>query len=196
MNEKANNNVTMVPCDMSTDGGGWIVFQRRVSGSVDFNLGWKAYKEGFGDLKGNFWLGLENLHRLAAPGKGAILRIEMKHTYDGNKVYHEKYSKFEVHNEASGYKLTVDGASGDAKDSLEYHNAMKFTTFDNDQDGASHLNCAIYISGGWWYNGCVHSNLNGRFPTSTSYHKDITWLGIKGTHGLITFSEMKLKAMA
>ena len=196
MNEEPNNNVIMVPCDMSTDGGGWIVFQRRVSGSVDFNLGWKAYKEGFGDPNGNFWLGLDNLHKLAGPGKGATLRVDMKHAHVGSKVYYEKYSKFEVNNEASGYKLTVGGASGDAKDSLKYHNSMRFTTFDKDQDGHSTGNCATHCSGGWWYNGCIHSNLNGRFSVSASNHQYMTWVGIKGTHGLITFSEMKLKILA
>ncbi|KAI8747795.1 BgiBFREP21.3 [Biomphalaria glabrata] len=38
-----------VMCDTKTDGGGWIIFQRRINGKVDFYRGWQEYRDGFGD---------------------------------------------------------------------------------------------------------------------------------------------------
>ena len=43
-------------CDMVTDGGGWLVIQRRLpKGKVNFVRKWDDYENGFGDLEGEFW---------------------------------------------------------------------------------------------------------------------------------------------
>ena len=53
-------------CNMSVDGGGWVVLQRRFDGSVDFNQNWAVCEHTFGNMTGEYWLGLIKMHRLTA----------------------------------------------------------------------------------------------------------------------------------
>ncbi len=183
-------------CDMVVDGGGWIVFQRRIDASVDFYRDWAQYKRGFGSITGNYWIGLENLHLLAAPGRGAVLRVEVRHIEDTD-AKHAYYSTFEIGNEVDGYMIKTGGYKGNAGDSLEIQNNMKFTTFDRDNDSDSGKNCAVRYHGAWWYNQCHESNLNSRVPPSprddTTY---MSWKSLKNKYGGIVYSEMKLRYLA
>ena len=121
-----------VYCDMVTDGGGWSVFQRRQDGSVNFYRNWIDYANGFGNLTGEFWLGLGKINRLTQKGFNS-LRVEFG-DYDGNTAY-AKYSTFNVGDSTTEYTLTVGGHSGTARDSLIYpHNGRKFSTKDNDNE--------------------------------------------------------------
>ena len=107
-----------VLCDMTTDGGGWTVFQRRLDGSVDFYRDWESYKNGFGDLNGEFWLGNDNLHRLTA-FDDVTLRVDLE-DFEGNKTYAE-YTTFKVADEVDKYRLLIGGYSGTAGESMIYH---------------------------------------------------------------------------
>ena len=107
-----------VLCDMTTDGGGWTVFQRRLDGSVDFFRDWKSYKEGFGSLSGEFWLGNDNLHRLTA-ADDVMLGVELE-DFDGSIKYAE-YTTFKIADEVDKYRLLVEGYKGTAGDSMKPH---------------------------------------------------------------------------
>ena len=163
------------------------MFQRRVDASVNFFRRWGAYKQGFGDMEGNFWLGLEKLHKLAAPGKGAILRVDLKHMDFAEKKY-ATYSLFEISGESDGYRLKVGGFSGTAGDSLTYHNDTMFTTKEKSY-------CALRFKGAWWYKACHISNLNGLHPSTESaveIEEYMSWKTIKNEYGKVTLSEMKV----
>ncbi|XP_072042702.1 uncharacterized protein [Amphiura filiformis] len=155
-----------VYCDMDGDGG-WTVFQRRFDGSVNFYRGWNEYENGFGDVDGEYWAGLRLIHLLTSSGNPSILRVELE-SFDGDKAYAE-YQSFAVGDSSSNYVLTFGSYSGNAGDSLGYHNNSAFTTYDRDHDGRS-SNCAESFQGAWWYNRCLQSNLNARYlgPTGTS----------------------------
>ena len=96
-------------CDQTTNGGGWTLFQKRIDGSVDFYRIWTEYKQGFGNLSGEFWLGLDKIHRLTSQTNNK-LRVELE-DFDGNTVYAE-YDTFAVADEADKYRLTVAGYTG------------------------------------------------------------------------------------
>ena len=102
-------------CDMTTDGGGWTDFQRRLDGSVDFYLGWRSYKNGFGDLNGEFWLGNDNLHRLTA-ADDVMLRVDLE-DFEGDIRYAE-YTTFKVADRSDKYRLLIGGYSSTAGNSM------------------------------------------------------------------------------
>uniref|UniRef100_A0A1X7U1F8 Fibrinogen C-terminal domain-containing protein n=1 Tax=Amphimedon queenslandica TaxID=400682 RepID=A0A1X7U1F8_AMPQE len=136
-----------VYCDMETDGGGWTVFQRRQDGSVDFYKYWTDYENGFGNLTGEFWLGLNKIWRLTNK-RANTLRVDLG-DFDGSTAY-ANYSTFSISDGSTEYILTVGGFnSGTAWDSLsEQHNGRKFSTRDKDNDG---YDCAKQCTGAWWY---------------------------------------------
>ncbi|XP_019861251.1 PREDICTED: fibrinogen C domain-containing protein 1-like [Amphimedon queenslandica] len=180
-----------VYCDMETDGGGWTVFQRRQDGSVDFYRNWTDYENGFGDLTGEFWLGLSKIHRLTKEGSNT-LRVDLGDF--NNDTAYANYSTFSVSDGSTEYILTVGGYSGTAGDSLAWnHNGFRFSTRDNDNDRYGG-NCAKSHIGGWWYNNCHHSNLNGfYYKTSTNNPQGINWYTWKNANISLKFSEMKTR---
>ena len=152
-----------VYCDFDTDVGGWTVFQKRFDGSVDFFLGWEQYKEGFGNLSREYWLGLRNIRQLTKNHRW-VLRIDLE-AFDGDTA-HAMYDSFSVGDASSNYRLTIGRYSGTAGDSLAWHNNMAFSIKDRDND-IWHSDCANVYKGAWWYNSCHHSNLNGLYLGST-----------------------------
>ena len=176
---------------METDGGGWTVFQRRMDGSQDFCLNWKDYDLGFGDLDGEFWLGLNKIHRLTKCTSS--LRVDLE-DFACTKKY-AKYSFFSIGNALTQYILTVDGYTGNAGDSMKYHNETMFSAKDRDNDIRNGSSCAITYKGGWWYKRCHRSNLNGRylFGIYNSTADGVSWYHWKGYQYSLKFTEMKLR---
>ncbi|XP_058709404.1 tenascin isoform X3 [Poecile atricapillus] len=174
-------------CDMGEDGGGWIVFLRRQNGKQDFYKNWNTYVAGFGDPKDEFWIGLENLHKITSQGQYE-LRVDLR---DKGDVAYAVYDRFSVGDAKSRYRLRVDGYSGTAGDSMTYHNGRSFSTFDKDHDSAI-TNCALSYKGAFWYKNCHRVNLMGRYGDN-SHSQGVNWFHWKGHEYSIQFAEMKLR---
>ncbi|KAL7648014.1 UNVERIFIED_CONTAM: hypothetical protein RMT77_001630 [Armadillidium vulgare] len=165
-----------VYCDMITEGGGWTVIQQRLpreendtSFYTGFLRNFHDYQVGFGSADNDYWLGLENLYSLTN-SRQYELRIELGDF--ANKKAHAHYKRFYVEGESQGYRLHVNGYSGNAGDSLstdkEYDNftadGMLFSTYDEDHDTSAEINCSSFWNiGGWWFNRCSWANLNGPY---------------------------------
>ncbi|XP_060082485.1 angiopoietin-related protein 7-like [Ylistrum balloti] len=161
-----------VVCDIDTDGGSWTVIQRRLNGDIDFYRDWETYKNGFGDLNGDFWIGNEMLHNLTKTPR--VLRIELE-SWENLTAFAE-YSTFQVGSESEMYQLHLSGFSGSVSfDSMAHVNGNYFGTSDRDNDnyGGS---CAEFHGSGWWFNACSLAILNGpyRFITDTIVYSDKT----------------------
>ncbi|KAL4646113.1 angiopoietin-related protein 7 [Arapaima gigas] len=181
-----------VYCDMETAGGGWTVIQRRKVGLTSFDRDWKQYKRGFGAIRGDFWLGNDNIFRLTR--QPTVLRIELE-DWEGEMRYAE-YQYFTLSNEINSYRLLLANYSGTAgQDSMRYHNNTNFSTKDKDNDKCVD-DCAALRKGGYWYNCCTDSNLNGvyyRYGEHTKSTDGITWYGWHGPNYSLKRVEMKIR---
>ncbi|KAH9507624.1 hypothetical protein Btru_051642 [Bulinus truncatus] len=145
--------------------GGWTVIQRRKTGDLNFSLPWDDYRRGFGEPTGDYWAGTELIHSLTH-GRQCQLWILMEDVH--SLFWEARYEIFNISSPEDNYRLYIGGFHGNATDALLYSNTMPFSTLDRDTDGSA-MHCAEYNGGGWWYNQCHISNLNG------PYHMGMVW---------------------
>ncbi|KAL2076991.1 hypothetical protein ACEWY4_027408 [Coilia grayii] len=181
-------------CDMETMGGGWMLVQKRHNGSVDFHRTWREYKQGFGGASGEHWLGNSALHRISTSRDYSLLVL--LRDADGNEA-HSLYAHFHISDEDKNYSLHARGFSGTAgKTSSLTRSGTMFSTKDRDNDFCS-CKCAQMASGGWWFEACGPSNLNGVYYPGTGVSKvaynSIKWYYWKGPSLRATMTAMMLR---
>uniref|UniRef100_A0A8C8T3P3 Tenascin XB n=1 Tax=Peromyscus maniculatus bairdii TaxID=230844 RepID=A0A8C8T3P3_PERMB len=174
-------------CDMETDGGGWLVFQRRMDGQTDFWRDWEEYAHGFGNISREFWLGNEVLHSLTQAGDYSM-RVDLR---AGNEAVFAQYDFFRVDSAMENYRLHLEGYHGTAGDSMSYHSGSVFSARDRDPNNLL-IPCAVSYRGAWWYRNCHYANLNGLYG-STVDHQGVSWYHWKGFEFSVPFTEMKLR---
>ncbi|XP_052020306.1 tenascin-X isoform X12 [Apodemus sylvaticus] len=174
-------------CDMETDGGGWLVFQRRMDGQTDFWRDWEEYAHGFGNISREFWLGNEALHSLTQAGDYSM-RVDLR---AGKEAVFAQYDFFRVDSAKENYRLHLEGYHGTAGDSMSYHSGSVFSARDRDPNNLL-ISCAVSYRGAWWYRNCHYANLNGLYG-STVDHQGVSWYHWKGFEFSVPFTEMKLR---
>jgi hypothetical protein len=217
-------NELTVFCDMCMreTGEGWIVIQRRVDNSVAFeDKSWQDYKDGFGDYLGNYWMGLDKIHEITQSGTYDLyisFRNQPHYLIPVTEIEYAVYTNFNVDSEDEYYTMTFDeldnyrSSNGTITNAagagLGRHKNLKFSTYDQDNDGISNTDCAGdpggTLYGGWWFGDdhnsqhCYHVNLNGKFPESiyvsgSGNENAIKWDGIVISHHSLNNTIMAIR---
>ncbi|XP_035994058.1 tenascin-N isoform X3 [Fundulus heteroclitus] len=177
-----------VYCDMTTDGGGWLVLQRRNTGQLDFMKRWRQYIAGFGNLTEEFWLGLDKIYAITNTPTQYELRFDLGL---GSERAYAVYDSFKIAPIRQKFKLAIGKYRGTAGDAMTYHQGRPWTTIDSDNDIAL-TNCAMTHSGAWWYKNCHLANLNGKWGDNR-HSLGVNWEPWKGHLTSLDFTEMKIR---
>jgi len=145
---------------------GWIIIQQRLGWSFNWNRNWDGYRNGFGSIDADFWLGLQQMHLLTS-SQPYRLRFELQQRTT-DLWYSAEYWSFKIGDGPTDkFRIDLAGYSGDAGDTFEYegdhnnngyygmyyNNGMKFSTHNYDNDLFDD-NCAAVRLGGWWHKAC------------------------------------------
>ncbi|XP_071836767.1 angiopoietin-2-like [Apostichopus japonicus] len=93
-------------CNNDLDTGGWTVLQQRRSDSVNFYRSWKDFRNGFGFLGSEFWIGNEKIAVLTNQ-KRYQLRMDFENVAGEN--YYVTYEEFRISDEWGDYYISSLG---------------------------------------------------------------------------------------
>ena len=178
-----------VRCNMELDGGGWTVFHRRyVPLNENFDLGWSSYKQGFGDVFKEFWLGNDLLHEITTASRPHYILVFARKSDHQTAI--SKYGSFYIEDESESYKLHYNGTllkgikslkSGIRNQNL---NGMLFSA--KDRIKIVHQHCVEQHSA-MWYKKCADI-----FPNKKEY---LRWQSFNGKYGPLDEMEIMIKIM-
>ncbi|KFB45832.1 AGAP004917-PA-like protein [Anopheles sinensis] len=182
--------------NISTLRNPWTTIQHRFNGSIDFFRNWNAYKNGFGQQRGEFWIGLEKLYQMTRSEKHELLIV--LEDFNGTIKY-ALYDDFKIGSEDENYVLKKLGEySGTAGVSFNYHVGTQFSTYDRDNDERPNQNCAKELQGGWWFRSgsdCISCNLNGKYYQQPEVQKmqGLNWYSWRGDYYSLKSTKMMIR---
>ncbi|EDW80639.1 uncharacterized protein Dwil_GK11636 [Drosophila willistoni] len=159
--------------------GNWIVIQRRDKGKETFFRGWDDYKNGFGDLKTEFFYGLEKIHRMT---NHELMQLGFIFKRRSSSEYWQIVKQFEISDENSNYKIVeCNQEYGKFPHQFVHHLNYEFSTYDRKNDNHDKENCALTYRSGWWFHKCFRVNLNAIYKKSSNKNipNCIRWAGIE-----------------
>ncbi|XP_014327702.1 angiopoietin-related protein 3-like isoform X2 [Xiphophorus maculatus] len=185
----------MVFCDMSRGRGATVIQQRR-DGSMNFDQPWEKYENGFGELQGEFWLGLKKMYSLASQGN-SVLHIQLE---DWKQNRHFIEYRFYLEGPVSNYTIRLVYLSGSLPNPLSNHTGVVFSTKDRDNGRHWASRCSHPQSGGWWFSSCGDTNLNERYSRvrangRSERRRGIQWRSGRKTSHSFAFTQISIHPM-
>ena len=135
-------------CDMETDGGGWLVIQRRLNGTVSFDRTLEEYENGFGDASSEFWYGLKNILCFTQDNNDVELQIDLEYPNGNRGFVHYKHFTISA---SSSYQASTTAFKTSPGVSSNFNRYRPYFYVK--------AHCGSNV-GGWWDTGC-HGNPNG-----------------------------------
>jgi hypothetical protein len=186
----AIENDIYVYCDHDTDGGGWLILQRRsATGTLNMTQPWHLYRDGFGNISTEFWIGNKYFSQLTNHTAYEIMFLFKR--ANGSVLRKTKCDAFKVSSEQENYRLQLDICEGPDAQILKFSNGTEFSTWDKD-NGFRILNCGSEMTG-WWFGSC-DSYLNSQTLSCfghSSCDYDVTMM-IKPNKGVELISLMNI----
>ncbi|KAH8274008.1 hypothetical protein KR044_007709 [Drosophila immigrans] len=129
-----------VLCNSTVTGSGWTVIHKRTNSRLSFNQTFQAYSEGFGNLRDDFFIGLNKLH-LMTKSQPHELFIDTIDWFEN--VTYGRYDNFFIDDKTTKFTLKNLGQfNGTLFDMMTRSLGMKFRKCRSS-------------SCGWWRNSCA-----------------------------------------
>ncbi len=157
-NITVDGNQVEVYCDED----GYTTIQSRGQFGNDIRMfykDWDVYLNPFGVAGEEFWFGLDNIYKMTNHKNYSFKLNLVDQTLDARFAL---WDTFRI-TDNEFYTLEIGGyRPGPLRDAFgAYHNGMKFSTWDRDNDEDEDRNCAAAFEGAWWFRACHVSHLNG-----------------------------------
>lgn len=124
-----------------------ILIYKNINYDSTFNTIWEDYKNGFGNINSNYFIGLETIHQLTKKPCQLYITLE----YWNNTHLYTNYDNFKIddnYNNQHRYKIVslghCTGTAGDLMRSSE-------NTFFKTRDNSYGYNWARSLGYGWWF---------------------------------------------
>ncbi|KAH9503778.1 Ryncolin-4 [Bulinus truncatus] len=157
-------------CDTKTNGGGWIVIQRRVYRTLTSTE--PGRNTNMALVQSVTTTGWETRIFTCFNGSVYELRIDMEFR---SVRYFAEYREFYIDSESDKYKLHLNNFTGNVKDEFIPHSGMKFSTPDSDNDLSNGFCAGPIHTTGWWFRNCHFVSLNGHFHKAGTFGASVIW---------------------